>query len=156
MFRTLSRAIGGDFLFLAAQDAIKSNINSLGKPKSIHLANRTLIQQDVAVWFNPETRTDLVRSQDLPADIAVDFGFQGLGVSSYLAGTYAEGVFVLRVIDVRTGKVVARARTQGLGRYGGERIRQDETHTEYEAAARQAFDRLVRKLAAEAVAKISA
>jgi len=152
----VSRAIGGDFLFLAAQDTVKSNINSLGKPRSIHLASRTLIQQDVAAWFNPETRTDLVRSQELPADIAVDFGFQGLGVSSYLAGTYAEGVFVLRVIDLRTGKVVARARTQGVGQYGGERIRQDKSHADYEAAARQAFDRLVRKLATEAVAKISA
>jgi hypothetical protein len=153
--KNLNSVMGGDFVLAIAQEGISAHLNKLGQPAIIKTSKKTLGNEEFTKWFNSDTRinTDLESAEK--TDIIIDFGFQGLNVTTYLAGTFAEGTIGVRVIDANSKKVIARARTYGVGAFGGEKILASKGDENYDKAVVTAFDKLIRKLSLEAVNKIS-
>jgi hypothetical protein len=151
----INQLLGQDFLFKIAQDEVNKNIQKFGQIKGQSLEQRTLVNEDFNKWFNPDQRSEISSLMAKNPDLIIDFGFQGLNITNYMAGSFAEGTFGLRVIDAKTGKVVARARTFGVGVFGGVKIMADRNTSEYFPKAQIAFDSLIKKLTLEAIDKIT-
>jgi hypothetical protein len=144
-----------DSLFQMAQAEIGKNMFKFGSVKNHVSLPRTLVNEEFTKWFNPESRSDVVNSGDNNADLLIDFGFQGLNVTKYLAGTYAEGTFGLRVVDAKSGKVIARARTFGVGAFGGVKINTNGDSANFSRESQIAFETLIKKLVVEAIDKVT-
>jgi hypothetical protein len=144
-----------DSLFQMAQVEIGKNMSKFGSVKNHVVLPRTLVNEEFTKWFNPESRSDIVNSGADSPDLLVDFGFQGLNVTKYLAGTYAEGTFGLRVVDAKSGKVIARARTFGVGAFGGVKINTNGDASNFSRESQIAFETLIKKLVVEAIDKVT-
>ncbi len=151
----INQLLGQDALFKIAEDEVNKNILKFGKIKGQSSEQRTLPNEDFNKWFNPDQRTDVSSFSGKSPDLIIDFGFQGLNITNYMAGSFAEGTFGLRVVDAKTGKVIARARTFGAGVFGGVKIMADRNTPDYFPKAQIAFDSLIKKLTLEAIDKIT-
>jgi hypothetical protein len=151
----INQTLTEDSLFQMAQVEIRKNLPKFGNMKNHVLLPRTLANEDFARWFNPDSRSDVMNLSDTSADIFIDFGFQGLNITNYMAGTYAEGTFGLRVVDAKSGKVIARVRTFGVGAFGGVKLSVDRDSPDFSRESKIAFEALIKKLVLEAIDKIT-
>jgi hypothetical protein len=94
-------------------------------------------------------------------DLYIDYGFQRIGLVHYvdLSVVYAEADMGVLFIDPKTGEVIGRAMTWGIRQYGGELIaRLNDDVIISNISAKQiedAFNRLINRLVAEAIGKIT-
>ena len=152
---TINQVLTQDSLFQMAQVEIEKNIFKFGSIKNHFVIPRTLANEDFTKWFNPDSRSDAINLGANNPDLLIDFGFQGLNITNYMGGTYAEGTIGLRVVDAKSGKVIARSRAYGVGAFGGVKINADRNSSEFSRESQIAFDALIKKLVVEAVDKIT-
>lgn len=150
----VKESFGIDSTFDSAGKILQSSTQRFGAIKKYSITKRTLLDQEFSLWFNSDSRSDyaLVANN---SDIIIDFGFQDLTITSWLSRSYAGGTFGLRVIDSKTGKVLARARTYATGASTGEMIAVAKDHPTYNQELNSAFTNLVNKITKEAIAKVT-
>jgi hypothetical protein len=153
--RQLDESIGNGAALDIAKNTIESNSQKLGHIKKFIAMNPTMKNVEFIDWFNSDERKDLLKMETRPGDIAIDFGFQDLYLNNYIAGTYAEGAFGIRVIDLSTGKIIARARTHGAGVFGGVKLNVAKDDPKYPDELKSALTSLITKLTNEAIDKIA-
>ena len=133
---------------------IAASIESSSMPKAIKFLPHSIQNTSFPDWFNSGARAEM--SQNNSGEIFVDYGFQGLSLTSYLAGTYAEATIGIRVIEARTGAVIARARTSGFGAFGGEKVvlsGSEDAATKARVVA-DAFSKVIKRVTTEAIGKV--
>jgi hypothetical protein len=89
--------LGGGEAFAIAKKSIQANSRKLGNISQIESVPHTLASAEFTSWFNSDDRIDIKNTSQMQGDMAIDFGFQGLNINNYLAGTYAEGTLGVRV-----------------------------------------------------------
>jgi hypothetical protein len=155
MTEIIPGAVPPDELLNFTSSVIKEKIYIVGKPKSIMLGAHSRIADEFTDWFNPENRSDIKLPDDKSAAYAIDYGFHGLGVVRYGSGMFVEGWLGLRLIDLKTGAVVARSRAWGVGSIGGELVRAEIGDPNLEKSVQSAIKSFVERLGREALAKIA-
>ena len=137
-------------------EAISQNIRLRAISSQVTFNVATLTKTEFVDWFNSDQRMDIQNISNPTQAFILDYGFQGISVTSSFGRRAAEGAFGIRIIEPTTGKVIARARVFAVGSQGGELINgefSDENSPEYKAAIADAFKRLIRKLVVEALTK---
>lgn len=144
-----------DDAFSVATNQISKNGIRLGAVKRFVVLQRSLPSEEFTSWYNSDQRSDSRQYGSTGAEFVIDVGFQSLTINSYLAGRYAEAALGVRVIEVSSGKVVGRARTFGVGAFGGEKIEVDSTDPQYGRAVAASFTKIIQRLTDEAITKIA-
>ena len=139
--------------FAISTQKLTENIKKFGNIKSLEFHPVTLGSENFTDWFNGDTRRDVLNN-NTKSDMYIDYGFQGLNTTSNIYGTYAGGVFGLRVIDAKTGKVIARVRTYGSGT-SGVKILAAKNSPDYSSSVAAAFKELIEKITIEAIDKVT-
>ena len=133
---------------------IAASIESSSMPKAIKFRPHSLQNTSFPDWFNSGARVEM--SQNNSGEIFVDYGFQGLSLTSYLSDTFAEATIGVRVIEARTGTVIARARTFGVGAFGGEKVvlsGSEDAATKARVVA-DAFSKVIKRITTETIGKV--
>lgn len=159
--RTKSASRVGDLLpvdvaLSIAAKRLAEKSSQLGPIKSYRILSRTMPTDDFGSWFFPDTRVDSSEYLAAGAEVMIDLGFHSIVINNYMAGRYAEAHLGIRVVDLRSGKVLTRARTFGVGAFGGEKIEAEPSDANFDQAVVSSFTKLIQRLADETLAKIAA
>jgi hypothetical protein len=124
------------------------------KLQKVEISARTNPAMQFTDWFNPESREDFLRINNPNNSLIIDYGFQGINISSNVTGKSVSAIIGLRVIDPKTGKVIARAREYKFGGVSIESKNSDENSSEFRDAVKIAFQKLFDEVINNAILKV--
>ena len=145
-----------NIIFLTAQKTIEEEISRLGIAKNIVLSEPTYLQETYSKIYNTDSRTETSGTGVSSNDLIFEFGFVDLNITKRFTGSYIEGVFGIRKIDAKTGKVLSKATTLAVGTMmGGEKILASSEDAKYEEEVKAAFVRFTQKITKTTFTKVS-
>ncbi len=150
--RIVTETMGVDHALAAAQGTIEASVGRLGAVAKVRRETRSRPGEDFNAWFNPEKRD--IEEVPPDTDLIVDFGFESLTLTDYMMGTYAEAIVGIRVVDARTGQVIARARTASVGSRGVKVLKR-ASDPGFGAEVSAAFEKVIHQVTHEAILKIA-
>ena len=152
--KIVEEKFGPDKIMAIFSANIESNIQKLGKISTLKIDERTKINTEFTDWYNLEIRTDNSNGLVNSSDLIIEYGFQFLSLNNYLIGTFAEGGLGIKVIDAKSGKVIARAR-EFLTNSKGVLINLPKDDPKYYNDVQAAFSELIQKLTLRTINKLT-
>ena len=150
----LTKELAQKFIFDTSTQELKAYLTKSGSYKSIAIANRVLSDKAYSEWNADQTRAHLLNNPEVKSDLALEVSFARIGISKELGGYYATGFIGLKLVDVKTGKLLGSSSDYGVGMTSGVAIGVDEDKPSYINALKVAFETLIKKLSNQAAGKL--
>jgi len=150
----LTKELAQKFIFDISTQELKAYLTKSGSYKSIAIANRALSDKAYSEWNADQTRAHLLNNPEVKSDLALEVSFARIGISKELGGYYATGFIGLKLVDVKTGKLLGSSSDYGVGMTSGVAIGADEDKPNFINALKVAFETLIKKLSYQAASKL--
>ena len=152
-----SSAVRFDEIFAIGTSRIVENLGRLGVSGKVAVLPKSRNLEGFSDWYNPSIRADVSEFSLHDADLIIDFGFEKLEISNSLHGLSAQVGIGLRVVDAKSGKVLARAFSAGMtdGMLAGGKIDVGPSDKNYGAALKAAFKNVINGAIDDAISRMT-